>query len=186
MSVLNLKHQLLLAMPGLDDPNFKGSLTYICEHNEDGAMGITINRRLTIPMAEILIQLEIKASQPSLELQPVYYGGPVEPERGFVLHTPPGDWEATLKTDATVGLSSSRDILNAIAQGEGPEKFLLALGYSGWAAGQLETEIAQNAWLSCPAALDILFDLDDEAKLAAAAKQLGVDLSMLSSNAGHA
>lgn len=186
MSVLNLKHQLLLAMPGLDDPNFKGSLTYICEHNEDGAMGITINRKLTIPITEILQQLDITTDIPSIELAPVYYGGPVEPERGFVLHTPPGDWEATLKTGDAVGLSSSRDILTAIALGEGPDKFLLALGYSGWAAGQLESEIANNAWLSCPAPLEILFDLEDDAKLAAAAKQLGVDLNMLASKAGHA
>lgn len=182
---VNLTHQFLVAMPTLMDPNFHRTVTYICEHSPQGAMGIVINRPLELELGEIMTQMEIEPG-PAVAGVHAYYGGPVDMARGFVLHTPVGHWEATLEIADDIGVTSSRDILMAMANGEGPTKAIVALGYSGWGAGQIEEELAQNAWLTCPATTDILFDLDSERKLEAAAARLGVDLNSITTGAGHA
>lgn len=182
----NLSHQFLIAMPDLSDPAFFHTVTYVCSHTEEGAMGITINRPLPeLHLSDVLYHMGIKPSAEDAMGVPVYLGGPVEPERGFVLHRPAGAWEGMRLGDGALGLSTSREILNAIAAGRGPEKMLIALGYAGWTAGQLEAEMAENAWLSCPADEHILFDLPATERWEAAAAKLGVDLTLLSHQAGH-
>ncbi|MHB8472944.1 MAG: YqgE/AlgH family protein [Gammaproteobacteria bacterium] len=181
-----LTNHFLIAMPGLADPNFYHTVTYICEHNSHGALGIVINRPLDTRLGNILDHLEIQTATAAIAQQAVYLGGPVQPERGFVLHRPLGDWDATLKISDAIGVSSSRDILGAIAAGRGPERALIALGYAGWGAGQLEQEMAQNAWLSGPADERILFDTPVAQRWSAAAQLLGVDLNLISGDAGHA
>lgn len=183
---MELTNQFLLAMPTLEDPNFHRTLTYVCEHSEHGAMGLVVNRPLAITVGEVLRHLEIEPDAGDLAQQPVYQGGPVETERGFILHAPLGRWEGTLQLDDDLGVTTSRDILEAMARGEGPERALVTLGYSGWGAGQLEAEVAQNAWLTCPASRDILFDVPPEERLVTAAARMGVDLDLLSSDTGHA
>ncbi|HFD80129.1 MAG TPA: YqgE/AlgH family protein [Gammaproteobacteria bacterium] len=181
-----LTNQFLIAMPGLEDPNFYHSVTYLCEHNEDGALGLVINRPLDMQLGEILQQLQVEHVEPEARQIPVYLGGPVQQERGFVLHEPLGDWDATLRVTDRIGVTSSLDILAAIARNEGPERMLITLGYAGWGAGQLEREMAENAWLSGPANPEILFDTPYEERWKAAAASLGVDLDLLSGEAGHA
>lgn len=183
---MELTNQFLLSMPTLEDPNFQRTLTYVCEHSEHGAMGLVVNRPLAITVGEVLRHLEIEPAATAIVQQPVYQGGPVETERGFILHTPPGHWEGTLRLSDSLGVTTSRDILKAMASGEGPKKALVTLGYSGWGAGQLEAELGQNAWLTCPASSDILFDVPPEERLASAAARMGIDLDLLSSDAGHA
>lgn len=181
-----LSNQFLIAMPGLMDPNFHQTVTYICEHDEAGAMGIVINRPLTITLGELLKHLEIPAEQPEVCAKPLYSGGPVQQEQGFVIHTPLGDWDSTLQITDAIAVTTSRDILQALACDEGPEQALIALGYAGWGPGQLEQEMVANAWLSGPADPNILFRTDDEKRWSAAAALLGVDLSLLSGESGHA
>lgn len=181
-----LTNQFLIAMPGLEDPNFFHSVTYICEHNEEGALGLVINRPLDMQLAEILRHVHLEHAKPEAQQIPVHLGGPVQQDRGFVLHEPLGDWDATLKVTDRIGITSSVDILEAIANNHGPERTLIALGYAGWGAGQLEREIAENAWLSGPADSEILFNTPDEQRWRAAAASLGVDLDLLSGEAGHA
>jgi len=173
-------------MPGLADPNFSHTVTYICEHNAEGAMGIVINRLMDISLAEVLEQMDIVASRKLDTTVAIHDGGPVQPEHGFVIHTPTGAWESSMQISEEIGITTSRDILAAIAHGEGPAHYLIALGYAGWGAGQLENEIAQNAWLSGPASSEILFKLPLEERWAAAAALLGVDLNLISSEIGHA
>jgi len=182
----SLSNHFLIAMPSLEDPNFHHTTTYICEHDEDGALGIVINRPLNMQLGEILQHMDIKASSRKMFSQPVYMGGPVQSDRGFVLHEPPGDWEATLRVTDRIGVTSSSDILVAIAAGEGPEKALVTLGYAGWGAGQLEQEIAANAWLSGTASSEVVFDTPCEQRWLAAAALIGVDLNLLSGETGHA
>ena len=182
----SLKNQLLIAMPNLEDPNFSRTVTFICEHNDEGALGIVINRPMGMDLEEILKHIDVEPVNESIGSIPVYTGGPVQPERGFVLHRPLGDWEATMKVNDQVGITSSRDILQAMARGEGPDQALVALGYAGWGAGQLEEEMAANAWLSGPADEAILFEVPVEKRWAAAAAKLGVDLNLLSGDVGHA
>lgn len=182
----SLRDHFLIAMPALSDPNFDHSVTYICEHSSDGAMGILINRQLTLIMAEVLGQMQIGPSKKFNTNQKVHEGGPVQPEHGFVLHSPVGAWESSLQVGDNIALTSSRDILTAIAHGEGPQHYLIALGYAGWGPGQLEQELAANAWLSSPADPRILFELPIEERWSAAAALLGVDLNLLSSECGHA
>ncbi|MEN8763600.1 MAG: YqgE/AlgH family protein [Thiogranum sp.] len=182
----HLTNQFLIAMPGLEDPNFFHSVTYICEHNEQGALGLVINRPLDMQLGEILQHIQLQHSEPEARQIQVHLGGPVQQDRGFVLHEPLGDWEATLKVTDRIGITSSIDILQAIARNEGPERSLITLGYAGWGAGQLEQEMAENAWLSGPADPDILFNRPDEERWKAAAASLGVDLDLLSGEAGHA
>lgn len=181
----SLRNHFLIAMPALHDPNFDHSVTYICEHNEEGAMGLIINRQLAITMEEVFSQMEIKASARFDSHQRVHQGGPVQQEHGFVLHSPLGAWEASMQVDDAIGLTTSRDVLTAIAHAEGPPQYLIALGYAGWGPGQLEQEMADNTWLSCPADSRILFELPMEERWSAAAGLLGIDLNLLSTEIGH-
>jgi putative transcriptional regulator len=181
-----LKHHFLIAMPHMSDPGFAQTVTYLVEHNAEGAMGLVINRPNGLSLADIIEQLnpELEASD-ACQALPIFSGGPVQTERGFVLHPSGQQYQATLEL-GPLGLSTSQDILIAIAQGQGPSQHLIALGYAGWDAGQLEAELAANAWLTCPADPHILFDLPAEQRLDAAAASLGVNLSLLSSQVGHA
>ncbi|MCW9057407.1 MAG: YqgE/AlgH family protein [Gammaproteobacteria bacterium] len=180
-----LGNHFLIAMPKLADPNFFHTVTYLCEHNPEGALGIVINRPLHLTLREILQHMDLEPVTEAIGDQPIYLGGPVQQERGFVLHRPLGDWEATLPVSEEIGVTSSRDILTAIAAGQGPDQCLIALGYAGWGAGQLEQELVANAWLSGPADQRIIFDLPHEQRWEAAAARLGVDLNLLSGEAGH-
>jgi len=182
----NLTNHFLIAMPGLRDPNFARSLTYICEHGEHGAMGIVVNRPTELRLGDILEQMDIQITDPTAELEPVYSGGPVQPDRGFVLHTGGNRWASTLRITPQIYLTTSRDILEAIAAGEGPERMLIALGYAGWGGGQLESEMLANAWLSGPADLDIVFQRPVDQRWYAAAQRLGVDMHLMTASAGHA
>lgn len=182
----NLTDHFLIAMPGLKDSNFFHTVTYICEHNKDGAMGIVLNRPTDLQLADILVQLDIEPNDWHWSAQPIYIGGPVQTERGFVLHTPSREWDSTTSITDQISITTSLDILRSIAEGEGPDKSLIALGYAGWAAGQLEAELGANAWLNGPAAQEIIFDLSPDQRWASAARLLGVDLNLLSGDAGHA
>ncbi len=181
-----LSNHFLIAMPALEDPNFFHTVTYICEHNAEGALGLVVNRPLDMRLEEVFSHMKLKVTNPEANQIRVHLGGPVQQDRGFVLHEPLGEWEATLKVTDRIGITSSADILAAIAEGRGPERRLVALGYAGWGAGQLEREMTENAWLSGPADPDILFDTPDEERWRAAASSLGVDLDLLSGDAGHA
>lgn len=182
----SLSNHFLIAMPTLEDPNFHHTTTFICEHDADGALGVVINRPLEIQLGEILLHMDIRTDDIELASQAVYMGGPVQSDRGFVLHEPIGEWEATLKVTETIGITSSRDILAAIAAGEGPDNSIITLGYAGWGAGQLEQELAQNTWLSGPADRNIVFDMPPEQRWLAAAALIGVDLHLISNETGHA
>jgi putative transcriptional regulator len=186
MSQLDLSHHFLIAMPAMTDPVFAKSLTYVCEHNDQGALGIVVNRPITLTLGELFAQVKLQLEPEGMELLPVHYGGPVQTDRGFVLHQPAGDWQSTMVIKGRVGMTTSKDILEAIGLGKGPSNFIVTLGYAGWAQGQLEHELAQNAWLSVPATDHILFDLPAEDRLAAAMSLLGVDYASLSADSGHA
>ena len=181
----SLRDHFLIAMPALHDPNFDHTVTYICEHNEEGAMGILINRTMSLTMAEVLQQMNIEPSSHFDTAMKIHEGGPVQQEHGFVVHSPVGAWQASLQVGEDIALTTSSDILSAIAHGEGPKQYLIALGYAGWGPGQLEQELADNAWLSGPADKRILFELPLEERWAAAAALLGVDINLLSNEIGH-
>ena len=182
-----LANQFLIAMPSLADPNFARTVTYICEHDANGALGIIINRPLDLTLGQLLDHLEIEgATAEPVRASAVFSGGPVQPEQGFVLHTPPGAWEASLAITDTLSLTTSRDVLVGMADAKGPRRWLVALGYAGWGPGQLEQEMAENAWLSGPADPHVLFDLPIERRWEAAAALLGVDMRLISGDAGHA
>ncbi len=181
---VRLRNHFLIAMPGMEDSIFAHSITYLCEHNEHGAMGIVVNRPLELSFDDIFEHLEIPGFVHHHD-QPVLAGGPVQTDRGFVLHPSGPQFQATLEL-GELGLSTSQDVLFAIADGTGPERYLITLGYAGWEAGQLEQELGDNAWLTCPADNAILFDLPFDQRLNAAAARLGVNLSLLTSQAGHA
>ncbi|MBD9482984.1 YqgE/AlgH family protein [Pseudomonas sp. PDM14] len=181
-----LKHHFLIAMPHMADPNFAQTVTYLVEHNEQGAMGLVINRPSGLSLADVLDQLRPDDDAPArCHNLPIFSGGPVQTDRGFVLHPTGHVFQATLEL-GELALSTSQDVLFAIAEGHGPSKHLIALGYAGWEAGQLEHELVDNAWLTCPADNAILFDLPAEQRLEAAAARLGVNLSLLTAQAGHA
>ncbi|MCE3284082.1 MAG: hypothetical protein K0R70_338 [Steroidobacteraceae bacterium] len=182
-----LTNQFLIAMPAMEDPNFAQTVTLVCEHSERGALGIVINRTLPMTLGEVFDQLGLDSSRSRVNDQPVLRGGPVQTERGFVLHSPAaGTWESSLPFSDRMHLTTSRDILDALAAGEGPESAVIALGYAGWDAGQLEDEMARNAWLTVDADERVLFSTPVEQRWQAAAKLLGIDLRALSSDAGHA
>jgi putative transcriptional regulator len=183
---MDLTNQFLIAMPSLQDPNFHRTVTYLCAHNEEGAMGIVINRPLDLKLGEVLDHMSIEIANDRVNDMPVVQGGPVQRERGFVIHEPAGEWDAVLAVGNAIGVATSRDILTAVAHGDGPNRALVALGYAGWGAGQLEREVQQNAWLSGPADSNIIFDLPYEQRYESAARLLGVDLERLSGEAGHA
>lgn len=182
----NLTNQFLIAMPSLDDPNFQQTVTYLCDHNDDGAMGLVINRPIDLEFEELLDFLKIDDGRKTHPYIPIYQGGPVQTERGFVLHEDIGQWEATMPVTDNIGITLSQDIIEAIAHGGGPERFLIALGYAGWGAGQLENELAANAWLNGSADPAIIFDTPIEQRWTASAHLLGVELKNLSSDVGHA
>lgn len=185
-AVSNLTHHFLLAMPGLSDPNFVGSVVYIADHSERGAMGLVINRPMDMDLNGLLEHINLVSSHPPGGESPVLYGGPVQTDRGLVLHSPVGNWSSTMKITPELGLTSSKDILEAFAAGQGPEQIMVVLGYSGWGPGQLETEIAGNAWLTTPAEPDLLFDVPADDRLDRAFGLLGINPAFLSSEAGHA
>ena len=182
----NFTHHFLIAMPAMADQNFSHTLTYVCEHNEDGALGIVVNRPTEMTLSTLFEQIEVPLADKVLRRMPGHFGGPVQVDRGFVLHRPLGNWQSTLAIDDGVGLTTSKDVLEAVARGEGPKDVLVSLGYAGWSAGQLEQEIAQNAWLTVAADPDVLFDTPVEARLPAAMRLLGIDFSRLSDAVGHA
>jgi len=186
MADFNLTHHFLIAMPGTQEGVFAGALIYICEHNENGALGIVVNRPLSLALGEMFDQIKIPLHQPNLEQMPIYFGGPVQTERGFVLHDTHGEWQSTLRINDKLSLTTSKDILEAMGEGTGPRHLLVTLGYSGWDQGQLEHEISENTWLTVPASEHILFELPPEERLAAAMALLGVDYASLSEEAGHA
>ena len=184
--VTYLTGHLLIAMPTMTDPNFVRTVTYICEHTDQGALGIVINRPLQMDLADVFQQLSLDAVSSGLSRQLVLRGGPVQTERGFVLHEPSQSWDSTVEVSESIHLTTSQDILAAIAKGSGPKRALMALGYAGWGAGQLEMEMSANAWLSVPGSTAIVFDTPYEARWAAAAGLLGINLATISSEAGHA
>jgi len=182
-----LSGHFLIAMPSLQDPNFLRTVTYVCEHNEKGAFGVIINRQLGAEISEILDQLSIPFDENNeLVKKCIHMGGPVEVERGLILHSPVGRWDSTLVSHDDIGLTSSLDIMQEIVGETPPEHFFVVLGYAGWGAGQLEQELADNSWLHGPADKNIIFDMPLSQRWDAAAKLLGVDMALLSSDAGHA
>jgi len=183
---VNLTGHFLIAMPAMVDPYFSKSVTYICEHNDHGAMGIVINRPIEMKLDDLLEQIGISVTTEQIGRSAVHFGGPVQVDRGFVLHQPVGQWQSTIAINGDTGLTTSKDILDATAHGEGPHKMLITLGYAGWSAGQLEQELSLNAWLTVPALDTIIFDLPAEQKRNAAMSLLGVDLASLAEVAGHA
>ena len=186
MDSVNLTDNFLIAMPALEDPYFSNSLVYVCEHNENGALGIIVNRPIDMNLAGLLEKIDIKLEAESLADLPVYFGGPVQLDRGFVLQRPVGKWQSTLAVNGDVGLTSSRDVLASVGSAGLPSEIIVTLGYAGWSAGQLEEEIAQNSWLTVAAKPSILFDLPPEERLPAAMQKLGISFSQLSDVAGHA
>jgi putative transcriptional regulator len=186
MQNVNLTDHFLIAMPAMTDPYFAKSLTYVCEHSEQGALGVVINKPIEMTLKMLLDQIGIDLEAESHAEELVHFGGPVQMDRGFVLHQPLGEWMSTMAVNDSVALTTSKDILEAVGRGQGPYKLLVSLGYAGWAAGQLEQELAQNAWLTVPASAAIIFDLPWEQRLPAAMQLLGVDLASLADGAGHA
>jgi putative transcriptional regulator len=186
MQPTNLTHNFLIAMPAMADPFFARTLTYICEHNDQGALGLVVNRPIDMSLQDLFDKIEVPLEAPKLIGLPVHFGGPVQVDRGFVLHRPVGHWQSSLPVKDGIALTTSKDILQAAGRGEGPEQILVTLGYAGWAPGQLEHELAQNAWLTVAAKPDVIFDLPAEERLAAAMELLGVTFASLSDTAGHA
>jgi len=182
----SLRHHFLIAMPSLGDPNFNGTVTYLCKHDAEGAFGLVINRPLNMQAAEVFQQLELDVVDTAQAEQAVLGGGPVQPSLGFVLHQSPVSFDSTLDADAQIKVTISRDILESMASGRGPSPAVITLGYAGWDAGQLESELAANAWLSVPADPAIIFDTPIEQRWSAAAGLLGVDVAHLTNYAGHA
>ncbi|MEY4593214.1 MAG: hypothetical protein RIR18_2109 [Pseudomonadota bacterium] len=182
----DLTNQFLIAMPAMVDPFFNRTLVYICEHNENGALGIIVNRPLDMSLATLFDKIGIKLENEEIANLPVYFGGPVQTDRGFVLHRPLGEWQSTLKISDDIGLSSSRDVLSAVAEKGDPGDIIVTLGYAGWEGGQLEKEFADNAWLSVPADPELLFGVAPEERLGEALQKLGISFSQISDVAGHA
>ncbi|NNC23426.1 YqgE/AlgH family protein [Salinisphaera sp. USBA-960] len=177
-------NQFLLAMPGTVTGSFAESVIYITDHGDDGAMGLVINQLGELTIADVLDQLDLSAHLNGE--QPVYWGGPVQPARGFVLHANEGSWAASMEINDAMALTTSRDILQAIGNGFGPSRYLMTFGYAGWGPGQLEEEMAANSWLSTPASEDIIFNTDPDARWNAAARQIGLDPRALLGDTGRA
>jgi len=181
-----LQQQLLIAMPAMADPNFVRSVTLLCQHNEEGAIGITINRLSSFTLGEILQQLEISCDDEAIRSTMVLEGGPVSPDHGFVLHSPEEGFESSMGINEDIMVTTSRDVLSAIAAGKGPRQYLVALGYAGWGNGQLESEMRHNAWLSVPADKAILFDSPLQSRWEQAVGKLGINIDSLHGVGGHA
>ena len=198
---IDLTNQFLIAMPGMGDDNFAGAVVYLCEHSADGALGLVINKPIDITLQNLFDKVELPLAPGTLGEQPVYFGGPVQPERGFVLHEPmpdadrpgdgphpgphPGPYHSTLKIPGGLQMTTSKDVLEAVAQGGGPKRLLVTLGYCGWGAGQLEYELGRNGWLTVDAVPEIIFDTPVEQRYQRAMALLGFDPRMLSAEAGH-
>jgi putative transcriptional regulator len=182
----NFTHHFLIAMPAMADPHFSHTLTYVCEHSAEGALGIVVNKATDMTLSALFEQIDVPLADAELRRLPVHFGGPVQVDRGFVLHRPLGNWQSTLAVDDDVGLTTSKDVLEAVGRGEGPKDVFVSLGYAGWSAGQLEHEISQNAWLTVAADADVMFDTPADARLPAAMRLLGIDFSRLSGAVGHA
>ena len=182
----SLKHQFLISMPSMDESGFSHTVTYICEHDDEGAMGLIINRPTNVALDEIFNQLDIHSVTRTPRSQPSYSGGPVQTDRGFILHSNDCNWESTIKISDHISLTTSKDILTAIARDEGPQNSLVALGYAGWGAGQLEQELADNFWINTPASEEIIFNTPPDKRLDAAMAQLGISLEQISPHSGHA
>ncbi len=182
----SLSNHLLIAMPSLRDPNFARGVIYVCQHGEDGAMGLVINRLSEYRLGDVLAQMGIQTDLVEVRDAPVLLGGPVQPERGFVLHEVGGEWESSFRICDEVCVTTSRDVLIAMAEGRGPRRALVALGYAGWTAGQLEQELLENAWLTVAAQRQLLFDTALEDRWDAAAALVGVNMAKLTDYFGHA
>lgn len=183
---IHLLNHFLIAMPAMEDPYFAKSLVYIAEHNDQGALGIIVNRPIDMTLAALFERIDLSLTSDRLARLPVFFGGPVQTDRGFVLHRPLGTWQSTLTVTNEIGLTTSRDVLQSAGGDIGPIEMLVTLGYSGWAGGQLEHEIGQNAWLTVPADPRILFELPHEERLPSALELLGIDPTNLAEQAGHA
>jgi len=181
-----LQEQMLIAMPAMADPNFSRSVTLLCQHNEEGAIGITINRQSGFTLGELFFQLSIPCEDSGISSMIVLEGGPVSPDHGFVLHTPFEGFDSSILINDEIMVTTSRDVLTAIASGKGPQQFLVALGYAGWGDGQLEFEMRQNAWLSVPADKDILFESSLQNRWEKAVGKLGIDINDLHGVGGYA
>lgn len=185
---INLTNQFLIAMPNMVDPTFSGTVVYLCDHSERGALGLVINRPTDIDLQSLFNRIDLKLEiEPLLHL-PVYFGGPVQTERGFVLHEPieGTTYTSSMSVPGGLEMTTSKDVLEAVASGSGPSRFLLTLGHAGWGAGQLEEELAKNGWLSVAADPSVIFDVPAEDRMSAALSLLGISPSMLSGEAGHA
>lgn len=189
-SPINLTNQFLIAMPGMSDGNFAGTVVYMCEHSDKGALGLVINRPIDIDLKHLFEKVDLSLDRPDLATSPVYFGGPVQTERGFVLHESldeeGGHYNSTLKIADGMEMTTSRDVLEALSNGAGPRKVFITLGYSGWGAGQLEEELARNGWLTVDAQPDIIFDTPVEQRYDKALSLLGIDRNFLMGEAGHA
>lgn len=189
-SPINLTNQFLIAMPGMVDGNFAGTVVYLCEHNDKGALGLVINRPIDINLKHLFEKVDLSLDRGDLAERPVYLGGPVQTERGFVLHESLGDegghYNSTLKIEGGLEMTTSRDVLEALSNGAGPRKVFITLGYSGWTAGQLEEEISRNGWLNVDADPDVIFDTPVEQRYDKALSLLGIDRNFLMGEAGHA
>ena len=189
---INLTNQFLIAMPGMSESAFAGSVIYLCEHNENGALGLVINKPIDITLGNLFEKVELSLDREDLATLPVYFGGPVQTERGFVLHEAPGGdpeaspYNSSMKIEGGLEMTTSKDVLEAIASGSGPKKMLVTLGYSGWAAGQLEDEMSRNGWINVGAERAIIFDTPVEQRYDKALSLLGIDAGTLSAAAGHA
>jgi putative transcriptional regulator len=181
-----LANQLLIALPALADPNFSRSVALVCQHDEEGAMGVVVNRASEYTLGEVFRQMGIDSDDAGLKARPVLAGGPVHPERGFVIHDGARDWDSSLAIADGLYVTTSRDVLEAMARGDGPASATVALGCAGWGAGQLEHELVENSWLTVPADAEVLFTLPLEARWQAAAGRIGVDLARMADYAGHA
>ena len=186
---INLSNQFLIAMPGMADETFAGSVVYLCEHTEKGALGLVINKPIDIKLKNLFDKVELSLDREELAEQPVYYGGPVQTERGFVLHESMGTaatvYNSTLSVPGGLQMTTSKDVLEALALGAGPKRLLVTLGYSGWGAGQLEDELSRNGWLTVDADPAIIFDTPIAQRYGRAVSLLGFDPAMLSQEAGH-
>ena len=178
--------QLLIALPALHDPHFARSVALICQHDEEGAMGVVVNRASEYSLGDVLAQMNLEAHDQALANQIVLNGGPVHPERGFVLHDGAREWDSTLAIGNGLALTTSRDILEAMAEGDGPEHVVVALGCAGWGAGQLEFELSENSWLTAPADNELLFALPLEQRWQAAGGRIGIDITRVTDYSGHA
>ena len=188
-STLNLANHFLIAMPSMQDPIFGGAVVYVCEHNDKGVLGVVINKPTDMTMDVLFERIDLTVAdsvQAQVASEPIMFGGPVQDDRGFVLHTPGGRFSSSLSVTDEVAFTTSIDVLEAVASGDGPQRLLVSIGYAGWSPGQLEDELSRNGWLTVGADANVMFDLPIEQRYTAAIKLLGIDPMMLASEAGHA